>query len=410
MANTLERRLQREIAARLHAEQIANEKISELHETIAGFGKSTATTQNRENLRKIIDQCTKQPGWILALVSVNCEGNVDIDTKLQKKIEKNVRQSFADYSSGHSFMALRSTEYLVAFLARTKKEAREILDGVRKSTLSTTLCEQQNKVYFSCSAAITYESYRKNLASLINPLNDGIKKAHQLGGNRIIEVDAFKPEPLNNCIPFSPKLYHLISSGQIWFHFQPIIDIANNNVFAHEALIRNDIEIDQKSLVNKFTGLLRSNEKKEMRQISFDLLLSGFNKTRIKNGSTLTINVDLFEIYDNDLYHIICSFQNELKKHDINVTLEILEGEKFCEGSMNVVRRRLQDLRARGANVALDDFGVEQSNLSRLLELDVDYIKLDRSLTQSLNQNAKANSIVQSTSQLCADLGIEIIA
>ena len=77
---------------------------------------------------------------------------------------------------------------------------------------------------------------------------------------------------------------------------------------------------------------------------------------------------------------------------------------------MSVVRRQLQDLRAKGANVALDDFGVEQSNLSRLLELNVDYIKLDRSLTQRLNQNAKANSIVKSTSQLCANLGIEIIA
>lgn len=262
MANTLERRLQREIAARLHAEQIANKKINELLETIAGFGKSTATTQNRENLRKIIDQCTTQPDWILALVSISSEGNVDIDKKLQKKIEKNVRQSLAEYLSDHSFMALRATEYLVAFSARTKKEAREILDGVRKSTLSTTLCEQQNKVYFSCSAAITYESYGKNLASLINPLNDGIKKAHLFGGNRIIEVDAFTPDTLNNIVPFSPKLYHLIRSGQIWFHFQAIIDIVNNNVFAHEALIRSDIEIDQKFLVNKFTGLLRSNEKK----------------------------------------------------------------------------------------------------------------------------------------------------
>ena len=88
----------------------------------------------------------------------------------------------------------------------------------------------------------------------------------------------------------------------------------------------------------------------------------------------------------------------------------LLKRRMRSSGSMNVVRERLQDLRARGANVALDDFGVEQSNLSRLLELNVDYIKLDRSLTQSLNQNAKANSIVQSTSQLRASLGIEIIA
>ena len=88
----------------------------------------------------------------------------------------------------------------------------------------------------------------------------------------------------------------------------------------------------------------------------------------------------------------------------------LLKRRMRSSGSMNVVRERLQDLRARGANVALDDFGVEQSNLSRLLELNVDYIKLDRSLTQSLNQNTKANSIVQSTSQLRASLGVEIIA
>ena len=88
------------------------------------------------------------------------------------------------------------------------------------------------------------------------------------------------------------------------------------------------------------------------------------------------------------------------------------------EGSLPQILRRINErcpktaanLRAKGANVALDDIGVEQSNLSRLLELNVDYIKLDRSLTQRLNQNAKANSIVQSTSQLCANLGIEIIA
>ena len=307
-------------------------------------------------------------------------------------------------------MALRATEYLVAFSGRTASETRKILDGVRKSTLSKTLCKQQHTLYFSCSAAITYESYGKNLANLINPLNDGIKKAHELGGNRIIEEDACTPGLHSNCIPFSPNVYHQISSGQVWFHFQPIIDVASNNVFTHEALIRNDISIDQKSLVNNFTGLLKSNEKKEMRKISFDLLLSGFDRTRINSGSTLSINVDLFEIYDKDLYNLICCFQNELKKRDTSVTFEILEGEKFCKGSMKVVRERLQDLRARVANVALDDFGVEQSNLSRLLELNVDYIKLDRSLTQSLNQNAKANSIVQSTSQLRASLGIEIIA
>ena len=50
----------------------------------------------------------------------------------------------------------------VAFSEKTASEARNILDDVRKSILSTTLCKQQLKLYLSCSAAITYERFTPN--------------------------------------------------------------------------------------------------------------------------------------------------------------------------------------------------------------------------------------------------------
>lgn len=410
MNTTHDRRLRREIAARLHAEKIADEKIDELLATIAGLEQTTVTVQNRENLRKIIDQCTIQPGWTLIMVAINCEGDFDIDVTQQKTIEKIVTKCLAQTSSCYSFMALRSTEYILASSGKTTTESKEILDAVRKSILSTTLKEHHKKLYFSCSVAFTAESHGKNFAHLINSLNEGIKKAQVLGGNQIIDVAKSNVHSGNNCIPFSPEVYHLVSDSKIWFHFQPIIDVARNKVFSHEALIRNDAKIEQKTLVNKFTGLLKSNEKIEIRQKAFDLMLNSFATKRIPHGSSLSINIDLFEIFDDDLYFIICRFQDDLLKRGTKVTFEILEGEKFCEGSMTVARRRLHNLREKGARIALDDFGVEQSNLSRLLELNVDYIKLDRSLIQSLRAQTKAQSIIQSTSNLCSNLGIEIIA
>jgi diguanylate cyclase (GGDEF)-like protein len=63
-------------------------------------------------------------------------------------------------------------------------------------------------------------------------------------------------------------------------------------------------------------------------------------------------------------------------------------------------------LRALGARISLDGFGSGFSSLSRLLLLNVDNIKLDKSFVSELGRSATATSIIRSIVALCADLGI----
>jgi diguanylate cyclase (GGDEF)-like protein len=67
-------------------------------------------------------------------------------------------------------------------------------------------------------------------------------------------------------------------------------------------------------------------------------------------------------------------------------------------------------LRAQGVRIALDDFGTGYSNLSRLCDLPVDIVKLDRSLVQSLGQNRKQQAIVGALMSLSKEIGFEVIA
>ena len=53
---------------------------------------------------------------------------------------------------------------------------------------------------------------------------------------------------------------------------------------------------------------------------------------------------------------------------------------------------------------------MNQSNLSRLVEFDVDYVKLDRSLIQSIETDVKARAVVSATRSLCVTIGIDIVA
>jgi EAL domain-containing protein (putative c-di-GMP-specific phosphodiesterase class I) len=60
--------------------------------------------------------------------------------------------------------------------------------------------------------------------------------------------------------------------------------------------------------------------------------------------------------------------------------------------------------------IALDDFGVQASNLNRLAELPIDIIKLDKSLVQRVVSDKKTLEVVRSTAIMAGKLGIKTIA
>ncbi|WP_326525049.1 putative bifunctional diguanylate cyclase/phosphodiesterase [Sphingomonas sp.] len=67
-------------------------------------------------------------------------------------------------------------------------------------------------------------------------------------------------------------------------------------------------------------------------------------------------------------------------------------------------------LRTDGATIAIDDFGTGYSNLSRLRDLPIDRVKLDRSLIAGVAESREARTIVQAVVGLVHGLGFEAVA
>jgi EAL domain-containing protein (putative c-di-GMP-specific phosphodiesterase class I) len=59
---------------------------------------------------------------------------------------------------------------------------------------------------------------------------------------------------------------------------------------------------------------------------------------------------------------------------------------------------------------AIDDFGAGHSGLNLLAEFQPDIIKLDMALTRTIHLDRVRRAIVKSMVNLCADLGISVIA
>ena len=92
------------------------------------------------------------------------------------------------------------------------------------------------------------------------------------------------------------------------------------------------------------------------------------------------------------------------------MVLEISEKLLFSGQSEKLVASVLESASEAGYKIALDDFGVEGSNLSRLHSYPVDIVKIDKKLVTGLKRSSANLLIIESISNLAAKLGIAVIA
>ena len=75
--------------------------------------------------------------------------------------------------------------------------------------------------------------------------------------------------------------------------------------------------------------------------------------------------------------------------------LEIEITESISDLGSDVLSRITQDLKNNGFSVSLDDFGMMHSNLSTLVNITFDVIKLDKSLVNSICDNNSNRIIIK---------------
>jgi EAL domain-containing protein (putative c-di-GMP-specific phosphodiesterase class I) len=87
---------------------------------------------------------------------------------------------------------------------------------------------------------------------------------------------------------------------------------------------------------------------------------------------------------------------------------------EMTESAMMTPRRgeedELEALRALGIRLAIDDFGTGHSSLTRLGELPVNMLKIDRSFVQGLPEGDTARTLVTAIMYLAEGFGLDVIA
>ena len=97
-------------------------------------------------------------------------------------------------------------------------------------------------------------------------------------------------------------------------------------------------------------------------------------------------------------------FREALGDDAHRVIAEITEHRRLDDTTF---RRKLAPLRAAGGRVAIDDFGSGHASLSQVLAVSPDWIKLDMSLTQQLDESPVARALAAAVVSFAAEVHVD---
>jgi diguanylate cyclase (GGDEF)-like protein len=84
--------------------------------------------------------------------------------------------------------------------------------------------------------------------------------------------------------------------------------------------------------------------------------------------------------------------------------------EQFLVQDMELARLHIGKLAQHSVRVALDDFGIGYSNLRALMQLPIDTVKIDRSLTLGIGKDERVTALVRLLAQTTRSLGLSFVA
>jgi predicted signal transduction protein with EAL and GGDEF domain len=121
----------------------------------------------------------------------------------------------------------------------------------------------------------------------------------------------------------------------------------------------------------------------------------------------VSVNLSPVQVRDRAFVDVVSAVLRESGFEPSRLVLEMTEGVLIDNPDETTVR--LQELRALGVRLALDDFGSGYSSLSYLQKLPFDKLKVDRSFVVALDQSANGGVIIQAIVTLGRALGMGVV-
>jgi len=202
-------------------------------------------------------------------------------------------------------------------------------------------------------------------------------------------------------------LRQAVDKGQISLQYQPIIDAKSGRMTSVEALARwrhdrrGSIAPDIFISLAEDCGLVDILGKQLLRQACIDA-------TAWRSELSVAVNLSPLQFQSGELVDTIRDTLRETGLAPQRLLLEVTERLVIHDSEQAFAQ--LEDLRALGIQLLIDDFGVGYSSLNYFQRFAFDKVKIDKSFIAEIENSRAAKAIVQAVVGLGQQLSMDIVA
>ncbi len=205
-------------------------------------------------------------------------------------------------------------------------------------------------------------------------------------------------------------LRRAMEAGEIELRFQPQVAVATGEIAGVEALARwQHPVIGEIGAEPLFAAAARAGLELALSEHVQRLALAEAARwPKALADLRLSINVTSADVARSGFADLFLDWVDASGFPRSRLTVEITEGGLI--GDLSEAARLLAELRTAGCRVAIDDFGTGYSSLAYLKALPLDYLKIDRKLTQDIAGSPRDRVVVRGVIDMARSLGLTVIA
>ena len=252
-----------------------------------------------------------------------------------------------------------------------------------------------------------FYSGEENTETLISKAETALYHAKRSGRGKVMVYTREMEEAARRVTHIEQALRRAVAAEEVEPHFQPIVELKTGHVIGFEALARwtdRDLGVippgvfipiaEERGIIGALSQLLLRKATETARNWPDELFLS--------------FNLSPSQLVDQNTAQQVLAILERTGFDPRRLEIEITETGLMTDPAS--AEKIVNDLRAVGIRVSLDDFGTGQSSLGRLREFHFDKLKIDRSFVSSILDDKPSEHIIRAILAMCEGLGMNVVA
>jgi len=189
-----------------------------------------------------------------------------------------------------------------------------------------------------------------------------------------------------------------------------------------QPIVFNNFYQNKKNKICKYEVLARIKDNRELKSIYPYLAIAKENKiykdiTKVifkkayevfkNNNLEFSLNLSVDDILENETINLIDKLTED-RNFAKRCTFELLENEAIKD--YEVIEKFINKMKKRGVKFAIDDFGSGYSNFEHIINLQINYLKIDGSLIKKIDFDENSRIIVETINSFANRIGLRTIA